>query len=289
MSSRFQLAENRYGKSRVRLMKVTRHPEGNDLLEWTVQVLLQGDFDAAHYAGDNSKILPTDTMKNTVYSVARSSTATSMEAYAMELIDFLLGRNPQVASAEVKVESALWKRIKIDGGLHRDSFIKGSGELQTTRVERRREGRFAIESGIEDLVILKTAKSGFEGFIKDSLTTLKETSDRLFGTALTAVWRYNDHCVSTELDFNGIREQLRDAMLKTFAEHDSKSVQQTLYAMAESALEAVPEVRDIQLTMPNKHCLLVDLSRFGQDNPNEIFVPTDEPSGYIEARVRRAV
>jgi urate oxidase len=289
MSSRFQLAENRYGKSRVRLMKVTRHPEGNDLLEWTVQVLLQGDFDAAHYDGDNSKILPTDTMKNTVYSVARSSTATSMEAYAMQLIDFLLGRNPQVASAEVKIESALWKRIKIDGGLHRDSFIKGSGELQTTRVERGRDRRFQIESGLDNLVILKSAKSGFEGYIQDSLTTLKETSDRLFGTALTAAWRYEDHSVSAELNFNGIRDELRDAMLKTFAEHDSRSVQQTLYAMAESALEGVPAVRDIQLTMPNKHCLLVDLSRFGQDNPNEIFVPTDEPSGYIEARVRRAV
>jgi urate oxidase len=289
MSSRFRLAENRYGKSHVRLMKVTRHAEGNDLLEWTVQVLLQGDFDAAHYEGDNSKILPTDTMKNTVYSVARSSTATSMEAYAMELIDLLLGRNPQVSSAEVKIESALWKRIKIDGGLHRDSFIKGSGELQTTLVERTRDGLFTIESGLENLVILKTARSGFEGFLKDSLTTLQETSDRLFGTALTAVWSYGDHSDVEGLDCNGIREELRDAMLKTFAEHDSKSVQQTLYAMAESALAAVPEVCEIQLTMPNKHCLQVDLSRFGQDNPNEIFVPTEEPSGYIEARVRRAV
>jgi urate oxidase len=289
MSSRVQLAENRYGKSRVRLMKVTRHSEGNDLLEWTVQVLLQGDFDAAHYAGDNRKILPTDTMKNTVYSVARSSTATSMEAYAMELIDLLLGHNPQVSSAEVKIESALWKRIKIDGGLHRDSFIKGSGELQTALVERKRDGLFTIESGLENLVILKTARSSFEGFFRDSLTTLQETSDRLFGTALTAVWSYGDHSVAEGLDVDRIRGELRDAMLKTFAEHDSKSVQQTLYAMAESALTAVPEVREIQLTMPNKHCLLVDLSRFGQDNPNEIFVPTDEPSGYIEARVRRAV
>jgi urate oxidase len=284
MSSRFPLAENRYGKSRVRLMKVTRHAEGNDLLEWTVQVLLQGDFDAAHYEGDNSKILPTDTMKNTVYSVARSSTATSMEAYAMELIDHLLERNPQVSSAEVKIESALWKRIKIDGGLHRDSFIKGSGELQTALVERKRDGQFAIESGLENLVILKTAKSGFEGFLKDSLTTLQETADRLFGTALTAAWQSSD----TVFDFNAVRETVRAAMLKTFAEHDSKSVQQTLYAMAESALDAVSEIREIQLTMPNKHCLLVDLSRFGQDNPNELFVPTDEPSGYIEARVRRA-
>jgi urate oxidase len=270
-------------------MKVTRHAGGNDLLEWAVQVLLQGDFDAAHYAGDNSKILPTDTMKNMVYSVARSSTATSMEAYAMELIDLLLGRNPQVSSAEVKIESALWKRVKVGEGLHRDSFIKGSGELQTALVKRERNGRFAIESGLENLVILKTARSGFEGFLRDSLTTLEETSDRLLGTALTAFWSYGDDSDVEGIDCNRIREVLRDAMLKTFAEHDSRSVQQTLYAMAESALAAAPEVHEIQLTMPNKHCLLVDLSRFGQDNPNEIFVPTDEPSGYIEARVRRVV
>jgi urate oxidase len=289
MSVRFQLAENRYGKSRVRLMKVTRHAEGNDLLEWTVQVLLQGDFAAAHYAGDNSKILPTDTMKNTVYAVARSSTTTSMEAYAMELIDCLLGRNSQVSSAEVRIESSLWKRLKVDGTLHRDSFVRGSGELQTTSVERPADGAFRIASGLENLVILKTAKSGFEGFLQDSLTTLKETSDRLFGTALTAVWRYSEGYISQDSDFNAVRDSLREAMLRTFAEHDSRSVQQTLYAMAESALAAVPQAEDIQLTMPNKHCLLVDLSRFGQDNPNQIFVPTDEPSGYIEARVRRVI
>jgi urate oxidase len=76
-------------------------------------------------------------------------------------------------------------------------------------------------------------------------------------------------------------------MIKTFAEHKSKSVQETLYEMGKSALELVSEIDYIDMAMPNKHCLLVDLSRFGQDNPNQIFVPTDEPAGQIEARVRR--
>ena len=57
--------------------------------------------------------------------------------------------------------------------------------------------------------------------------------------------------------------------------------------MGQAVLENFPEVEDIELTLPNIHCLLVDLSRFGQDNPNEIFVPIDEPHGYIEARIRR--
>lgn len=278
-----ELAENRYGKSRVRLMKVTRHEHGNDLREWTVQVLLKGDFDSAHLEGDNSKLLPTDTMKNTVYSVARASKATSMEDYAKELADFLLGRNPQVESASIRVESTLWKRLTIDDKLHPDTFMRGSGELQTTIVERAQGGTFRVLSGFDNLVLLKTANSAFEGYIKDSLTTLKETNDRIFGTAVRAEWHYT----SDTLGFDAVRTKLREAMLRTFAKHDSKSVQQTLYAMAQSALEDIPQIDEIELTMPNKHCLLVDLSRFGQDNPNEIFVPTDEPHGYIEARVRR--
>ena len=278
-----ELAENRYGKSRVRLMKVTRHAHGNDLREWTVQVLLRGDFASAHIDGDNSKILATDTMKNTVYSLARSSTAASMEEFAMELIDFLLGRNPQVSSAEVEIASTMWKRLTVDGEPHPDTFMRGSGELQTTRVERAQDGAFKIVSGLENMVVLKTAKSGFEGYIKESLTTLPETKDRLFGTAVRAEWVYS----SGGLDYDAVRANIREVMLKTFAEHDSKSVQQTLYAMAESALTEVAEISEMELGMPNKHCLLVDLSRFGQDNPNEIFVPIDEPHGYIEARVVR--
>jgi urate oxidase len=278
-----ELAENRYGKSRVRLMKVTRHEYGNDLREWTVQVLLKGDFDSAHLDGDNRKILPTDTMKNTVYSIARTSTATSMEDYAKELADFLLKRNQQVESTSIRVESTLWKRLTVNGEPHPSAFMRGSDERQTTSVERAQEGAFHILSGLDDLVLLKTANSGFEGYIKDSLTTLPETKDRLFGTAVRAEWRY----LSNDLDFDSVRTTIRETMLRTFANHESKSVQQTLYAMAQSALEDAPEIDEIELIMPNKHCLLVDLSRFGQDNPNEIFVPTDEPQGYIEARIRR--
>jgi urate oxidase len=277
------LAENRYGKSRVRLMKLTRGPQGNGLREWTVQVLLTGDFDSAHYAGDNSKILPTDTMKNTVYYVARKSSATSMEDYAKELVDFLLGRNPQVSAVSVAVEGAMWKRLTVDGKPHPTSFMRGSGEVQTTTVSREKKGAFQISSGFKNLVVMKTADSAFAGYIVDELTTLKETSDRLFCTAVKAEWCYT----SATMDFDATRAALREAMLKVFANHKSKSVQETLYEMGKAALERVAEADQIDLIMPNKHCLLVDLSRFGEDNPNEIFVPTDEPAGHIEARVRR--
>jgi len=289
-----QLHSNRYGKSRIRLMRLTKHFDHHDLDEWTVQILLTGDFDSAHTHGDNSQILPTDTMKNTVYFVARESKATSMEAYAQELIDYILTRNPQVSSAEVVIESTLWKRLTVDGKPFPTAFMRGSDERQTTTVARARtaDGKmlapFSITSGLDRLTILKTSQSAFTGYIKDALTTLPETTDRLFGTALKAEWPYTPEAIVAGVDFNKVRTHLRDVMISTFAKHDSLSVQQTLYAMAEAALAHTDIIDEVTMRMPNKHCLLVNLAPFGQTNPNHIFVPTDEPHGTIEATITRA-
>ena len=278
-----KLAENRYGKSRVRLVRVKRHADHHDLREWTIQILLQGDYESCFTAGDNSKILPTDTMKNTVYSLARDSSAKSIEDFAKDLSTFLLGRNPQVSVAEVAISETPWDHVALGGKSHPTTFVQSSHETQTTALTQQRAAEPRIVSGLDQLVLLKTSGSAFTGYIKDSLTTLPETRDRLFGTAVRANWTYNAHT----LPFAELRSKIRNLILAAFAEHQSESVQHTLYAMAQSILDHTPEVSDIDLTMPNKHCLLVDLSRFGQDNPNEIFVPTDEPHGYIEARITR--
>jgi urate oxidase len=283
-----KLASNRYGKSRVRVMRMTRHEAHHDLDEWTVQVLLTGDFGTAHTLGDNSNILPTDTMKNTVYFVANQSKAESIEEYAKELVDFLLSRNPQVSSAEVVIESHLWKRLTVDGEPHPTAFMHGSDERQTARVSRGQGEPFTIVSGLDRLHILKTAQSGFSGYIKDELTTLPETTDRLFGTVLKAEWQYTAHAIEEGIDFNKVRGHLREVMLSTFAKHDSLSVQQTLFAMGEAALAHTEIIDEMYMLMPNKHNLLVDMGRFGRENQNHIFVPTDEPHGTIEATVRRA-
>jgi len=277
------LAENKYGKSRVRLVRVQRQPGRHDFREWTVEILLQGDFESCFVDGDNSKILPTDTMKNTVYSLARTSEADCMEEFGNELISFLLDRNPQVAAAEVKLAEKAWEHLTTGGKPHPTTFIQSSAELQTAEVSRTRAVGAAVWAGLENLVIMKTAGSEFAGFIEDSLTTLPEATDRLFGTAASARWKY----LPSAKSFPALRTKIREILLAVFAGHTSKSVQHTLYAMGQAALEQVPEIDEIHLSMPNKHCLLFDLSRFGQDNPNEIFVPIDEPHGSIEARLRR--
>ncbi|HME12066.1 MAG TPA: urate oxidase [Candidatus Acidoferrum sp.] len=278
-----KLRENRYGKSRVRLVRVKRHAVGNDFDEWTVEVLLCGDFASCFTVGDNSKILPTDTMKNTVYSVARDSKAGCIEDFAKELTEFLLRRNPQVSEGDVSVSAKAWEHLNIHGKAHPTTFVQSSGERQTTSVVRKQNGELRVVSGLENLVIMKTADSAFTGYIKDSLTTLTESSDRLFGTAVRARWTYT----KSDADFAGLRHKIRESLLTVFATHKSESVQHTLYAMAENVLQNVAQVADVELRMPNLHCLLVDLSRFGQDNRNEIFVPIDEPHGYIEARISR--
>jgi urate oxidase len=277
------LAENRYGKSRVRVVKVKRHPDRHDLREWNVEILLEGDFESCFVEGDNSKILPTDTMKNAVYALSRSSSAECMEDFGKELIAFFMERNPQVCAARVSLSEKAWEHMQVGGKPHPTTFVQSSGECQTAEIAAKRDGVPSVQSGLENLVILKTAGSEFAGFIKDSLTTLPEATERLFGTAVRARWAYS----SPTAAFATLRAKIREILLSVFARHSSKSVQHTLYAMGEGVLANVPEILDIELTMPNKHCLLVDLSRFGQDNPNEIFVPIDEPHGTIEARLRR--
>jgi urate oxidase len=223
-------------------------------------------------------------MKNTVYSRARNSSAECMEDFAKELIDFFLRRNPQVSQGEVSIAEKAWEHLQV-GSRQTDptTFVQSTGERQTTKVTMPQEGAFSVVSGLDNLVIMKTARSAFEGYIRDSLTTLPESADRLLGTAVQANWTYT----RSDLSFESLRTAIRATLLTAFADHESKSVQHTLYVMGDAVLKGIAEVEDIEIVMPNRHYLPADLSRFGQDNPNEIFIPTDEPHGYIEARIRR--
>ena len=278
-----RLGENCYGKSRVRLSRITRHGDHHDFNEWTVEVLLTGDFEMSFTAADNSNILPTDTMKNTVYFIARESKAATIEEYAQELGDHLLSKNPQVSKVSVEVRERSWERLETNGTKEPTTFKLGGPEKQTVLAARAKGGPWTITSGIDGLTILKTTKSAFTGYIKDKLTTLKPATDRIFGTSATVTWEYS----GVAPDYAGIRARILAALLKEFAAHDSMSVQHTLFDMGKRALDAAPEIARITLRMPNLHHLLADLGPFGQDNPNHIFVPIDEPHGSIEATIER--
>ncbi len=277
-----RLGENGYGKSRVRLVKVSRREGRHELRDLTVSIRLEGEFEEAHVRGDNRDVLPTDTMKNTVYALARQIEIEAIEDFARVLATHFLPENPAINRARVTVREQGWHRIPVGGRSHPHSFVRGSDEVDVAVVTA--EGDSVLtESGIDELRVLKTTGSGFEGYPRDRYTTLRETSDRVLATAMRVRWTYG----LTEISHSEIRTRARDVMLETFADHESRSVQHTAYAMGEAVLERCPEIDAIALSLPNKHHLLVDLAPFGLDNPNEIFVATEEPYGLIEAIVRR--
>jgi urate oxidase len=218
-----------------------------------------------------------------VYFIARGSKAATIEAFAMELGDYLLNRNSQVSGVMVEVEERAWERMIVDGAPEPTTFKLGGPELQTVRAVRDRGREWSIRSGVEGLTILKTTKSAFTGYVVDKLTTLKPVTDRILGTCATITWDY----AAAAPDFAQARARILATLLKTFAEHNSMSVQHTLFDMGNAALDAAPEIARIHLAMPNLHHLLADLSPFGLDNPNHIFVPIDEPHGTIEATIER--
>jgi urate oxidase len=270
------LGRNSYGKSGIRLVRVDRGGGDHTVSDLTLAVRLEGDFEAAHVAGDNSLVIATDTMKNTAYALAKEFSGREIEDFALELSDHFLRENPQVAMSEVTIEERIWDRLGAT------AFEGSSNERRTTRAVRSR-GAVALHSGLRDLLILKTAQSGFSGFASDRFTTLPETKDRLLATSLTAEWTHE----SAAGPFAGRWEAVRRTLLDTFAAHDSASVQHTLYAMGEAAIGAHPGLAEIRLTMPNRHHLLVNLAPFGLTNENEIFVATEAPYGLIEATVTR--
>lgn len=282
------LSKNNYGKSKVRVLKVKRDNPVHEIKEMSVSIQLQGDFEKVHTEGDNTNVLPTDTMKNTVYALAKEHPVNSIEEFGLHLAKYFLDNNKQVSNVKIDIEEKLWQRILTEDTSskkltpHNHSFLSAGEEKRTTEINLSRN-ESKVNSGIKDLLVLKTTDSGFENYIKDKFTTLKETSDRVFSTSVKAAWHY----ANQEVNYIKICESVRKIILETFANHHSLSVQQTLYETGKNLIESIKDLTEISLSMPNKHYLLFNLNQFGIENNNEIFIPTDEPFGLIEAVVKR--
>jgi urate oxidase len=278
------IVDSAYGKSRIRMLQVRRHGDHHSISDVTVAVRFQGAFDESYSEGDNRDVLPTDTMKNTVYALAAREPVGELEAFGRRLGQHFLEHSPKLHRVRVDLSEHAWRRLRVDGHDAGSAFMRRGPDMRTASVNTDRRGS-TVTSGINDLLILKSSHSAFEGYPRPIYTTLPETTDRLLATSLTATWRYR----TSDVEFGVAWETARQILLDVFATHDSKSVQHTLYAMGQAVLDRVIDVASITLVMPNKHHLPFDLSRLGLENRNEIFVPTDEPHGLIEATLVRDV
>ena len=276
------LAHSAYGKSKIRIVQVLRGGERHDLRDLTVAIRFRGQYDESYTDGDNRHVLPTDTMKNTVYALAARDGIHEPESFGLALSRHFLERNPRLSRVRIDLTEHLWRRIAGPQGDHGQAFIRSGPETRTAAIQAGRH-RTMVGAGVADLMILKSADSAFSDFLRDPFTTLPDTRDRLLATSMTSTWRYQ----AADLDFSTTWQTVRGILLSEFATHKSESVQHTLHDMGQAVLNQVPEVSAIHLVMPNKHHLPVDLSRLGFENRNEIFVATDEPHGLIEATLVR--
>ena len=276
------LGANQYGKAEVRMVYVDRSSPVHQITDVNVTSQLIGDFLDTHLTGANDAVIATDTQKNTVYAMARTGGITTPEEFALRLARNYVDKYDQVTGARMAVEQYSWDRIATSSGPHDHAFSKGTAETRTTVVRKDGDEETVI-SGLSGLVVLKSTGSEFWGFPDVEYTSLVETDDRILATAVTARWRY----IGSDLDWDKSFSAVRGTMLEEFANTHSLSLQQTLFAMGKGALEAVPEIAEIRLSMPNKHHFLVDMTKWDLDNPNQVFYAADRPYGLIEASVLR--
>lgn len=278
------LSDSRYGRSGIRLLKLSRRGDRHEVHDLIVDVALEGDFLATYEEGDNRGILPTDSMQNAVLALSRDHADGEVEEFALELARHFLEGSESVKRVRVRVAQRPWSRIATGGRPHGHAFTRDDGERRVALVERSRDGRPAtVEAGLENLHVMKTRGAGFAGYQRDRYTTLTESDERILFGELNAYWRYGWPEVPYAVHYRQVRQLILDA----FAEHDSRSVQHTLYAMARAALEQVPPLVEVRLRMPSQPPFAVDLSPFGMENTGEVFLPSDAPRGVVEAVVRR--
>jgi urate oxidase len=277
-----EVGANRYGKGRVNVARVVHHKEHHDYRNVTLDILLQGDFDDAFLAGDNRKILPTDTMKNTAWAFAAEYLAGSIEDYGVALARHFVSDFEQVTAAEIALEEHIWQRVKIGNRPNPYAFTAAGPELRIALVTSTGDD-VRIKSGFSGLPILKTHGSAFEEFTRDKFTTLWEAPDRMLATEITVSWLYT----TTEVDFDETWRDVRRILIETFVEHDSHSVQHSLHAMGAAVLAGHETIAEITLTLPNKHHYEVDLRPFGIKS-DEVFFPVNNPHGMIIGTIRRS-
>jgi urate oxidase len=276
------LGDNQYGKAETHLVHVDRGGDTDRVTDFLVSTSLSGDFAASHLTGDNSKVVATDTQKNTVFAFAKEAAPGQPEAFALRLARHFAQDFDAVSRARVHIEAVPWTPIDAGGRPDPHAFERWGGDRRLATVTCTRDQEWVV-SGLADLVVMKTTDSEFYGFPRDRFTTLEDTHDRILATAVTARWRH----ATTDVDWRASFQLARSTLLAAFATHHSLALQQTLYAMGEAVLEARPEIVEVRLAMQNKHHFIVDLAPFGLTNDSEVYYASDRPYGLIEGTVTR--
>lgn len=295
-----QLVDSTYGKANVKFLKVKKNPNNKqeqDVLEANVQCLLKGNFDVSYTEADNSPIVPTDTVKNTILVEARKTDVWPIERFAAHLADHFTRKYGHVDGVEITIVQKIWTRLTINGKLHEHSFQSGGPETRRTHLTYdKKSKKLSIVSSIKDLTVLKSTGSMFYGYNICDYTTLKPTTDRILSTDVDASWTFDPKQIATLQDvfkhadkglFDHAYESARNVTLELFATENSPSVQATMYNMSHKILELIPEIQYVSYELPNKHYILFNLEWKGITDNDDLFYPSPDPNGLIKSTVGR--
>jgi len=283
----YVLGDHQYGKAENRIVRFVRDGARHEIRDLNVTTALRGDFADAYLTGDQSKVLPTDTQKNTVYAFAKKHGIASAEEFGLALARHFVEDVAPVEGARIEIEEFAWDRATIGEGGHDHTWVRRGPEVRTSAVTVDATGEHVI-GGVKDLVLLKSTGSQFAGFLTDEYTTLPEVFERVMASSIVAKWRFASAAVESDaVDWDAVFPVIRAHLIEQFATLHSLALQQTLWHMGTAVLDAVPEICEIRLQAPNKHHFVVDLEPFELDNPNEVFYAADRPYGLIEATILR--
>lgn len=207
---------------------------------------------------NNSDVITTDSVKNTVYILAKQHSVTPPELFATIIGTHFVKTYGHIQSAHVKIVVHRWTRMDLRGKPHPHSFVRDGTETRNVEATVAREDGVKIRSAIQGLLVLKSTGSAFHGFLRDEFTTLPEVDDRILSTEVDCGWAWNafDDISGVEQaipKFDEAWDAARKITVDTFATDMSASVQNTMYKMCEQILAVVPTVGTVDYSLPNKH------------------------------------
>lgn len=239
----------------------------NTLFAAEIDVEVFGDtFLPAYTAGDNSRVVATDSMKNFVLDQALAYDGATLEGFLARLGHNLLATYPDMESLRITgrelsfvpapVPSAdgtgatfgpspvLYQRQHDDASLAVLEFARADG---SSVVRAHRCGRVGLE-------LLKVTGSSFTRFVRDEYTTLPERGDRPLFIYLDVFWRYAnvDDLLTSDSPLYVSAEQVRDLARVVFHEFVSESIQHLVHEMGQRLLVRFPQLAEVAFEGQNR-------------------------------------
>jgi urate oxidase len=275
------------GVSGVRLMRVCRRADPHQVHDLAVSIRVQARDGTTQSAGTNAEILDSKTMENAIFALAKDTPPEigeeQLEQFGQRLADYFMDNHAQLARVSVDLAECPWERLPVGARPHQHAFSANIGGGERTASVHVWRGGATVASGFFGVKLLRTVSESFSGFQQDPFASAPVSSCGLLACQLGVTWLYGAAEPSFALCYQGVRQ----LVLEAFASQQSHSVQHLLHAIGEAALSGYDEISEVRLALERFQHELVDLSRFGLENRDEVFQARAEPSDRFELTVLR--